>query len=72
MNNTVVKILATKKTKSGSKQYFKIVTPEKEAEIPAFISSLKKEKKTFKTVENTVEKTFTFNGNNYIVTSKKA
>lgn len=65
-----LQIASTKKTKTGTSIVFKKATADQLKDIPAAIKKLRAEKKQFKVVENAVEKTFKFNGNNYIVTSK--
>lgn len=65
-----IKVKSIKKTKKGTVSTWTNPKASDLKNVDAFVDQLKKEKKTFKFVEKNVEKTYTFNGNNYIVTSK--
>ena len=65
-----LQVLTIKKTKKGTVSTWTKPKASDLKNVDAFVDQLKKKKKTFKFVENSVEKTYTFNGNNYIVTSK--
>lgn len=65
-----VQIQSVKKTKKGSSKVWSSPTKKQLEDLPAFIKKIKDQKKTFKFVENDVEKTYKFNGNNYIVSFK--
>ncbi len=64
-----VYVLSWNASKKNPKQIYKAAS-KKELEDPLLIDNLKNKKVTFKIVENDVEKTYYFNGNNYIITSK--
>lgn len=65
-----LQISSIKKTKTGNSVVFKKATKEQLKDIPATIEELKTKKINFKFVKKDVEKTYKYNGNNYIVTSK--
>jgi hypothetical protein len=66
----IIKILETKKVKNVLTNIWKTVKVEKTSSPEEIIVALKSKKATFKIVEKTVEKTHTFNGNNYVIASK--
>jgi hypothetical protein len=65
-----LQIQSVKKTKKGSATVWSAPTKKQLEDLQAFIKKIKDQKKTFKFVENDVEKTYKFNGNNYIVSFK--
>ncbi|PQB08010.1 hypothetical protein BST83_13250 [Polaribacter filamentus] len=66
----ILKVVGTKKTKNGVVNYWKVVNVDGASSVEKEIADLKSKKASFKIVEKTVEKTHTFNGNNYVITTK--
>lgn len=65
-----LKVKSYQKTKNGLVPVFKKPKASDLKDVQQFIEQLKKDKKTFSYVENNVEKSYIFNGNNYVITSK--
>lgn len=59
-----------KNTKKGKIVSYQKVSEKELKDITGTIKKFRADKKDFKVVENHVEKTYNFNGNNYVVTSK--
>lgn len=67
----LLKIKKVKSTKKGSSISYAKVAGVTEKNLQAKVDDLKAEKKDFKIVENDVEKLYNFNGNNYLISTKK-
>ena len=68
--DTIIKYLDTRKTKKGPAIIWRSVKVNEDSNPDKEITALKSKKATYKTIENGVEKTFSYNGNNYVVASK--
>lgn len=65
-----VQVRKIKKNQTGSSFVWSNPPAKELKNIPGLINKLKAQKKSFKFVENGVEKTYIFNGNNYVVSLK--
>lgn len=65
-----LKVKTVKNTREGKVYTYKKLSANESKDISGTIAKLRADKKDFKVVENNVEKTFVFNGNNYVVSSK--
>lgn len=67
----LLKIKKVKSTKKGNVISYAKVSGVTEKNLQSKVDGLKAEKKDFKIVENDVEKIYNFNGNNYVISTKK-